>query len=181
MEVVEARDGLKVERNHAYIGSPGEVLGIARGVLYCVGTEAASAPHLPIDHFFRSLAADQGKRAIGIVLSGTGTDGTFGVKAIKAEGGMVMVQKAPSAKYAGMPSSAAATGLADFIMVPADMPSQLSAYIKGPYLTTSTQAPEPGVFPREILRAVLRLFGDGQSRISPLINRPPYDGGSNGG
>ncbi len=127
---------------------------------FCIAseTEAASAPHLPIDHFFRSLAADQGKHAIGIVLSGTGTDGTFGVKAIKAEGGMVMVQKPPSAKYAGMPSSATATGLADFIMVPADMPSQLSAYIKGPYLTTATQAPETAVFPREILRAVLRLL-----------------------
>jgi two-component system CheB/CheR fusion protein len=158
MKVVEAKDGLKVERNHAYIGSPGEVLGIAGGVLYCIETEAASAPHLPIDHFFRSLAADRGKHAIGIVLSGTGTDGTFGVKAIKAEGGMVMVQNPTSAKYAGMPSSATATGLADFIMVPADMPSQLSTYIKGPYLTTATQAPETAVFPREILRAVLRLL-----------------------
>lgn len=158
MKVVEARDGLKVERGHAYIGSPGDVLGIAHGVLYCVESEAASAPHLPIDHFFRSLAADQGKHAIGIVLSGTGTDGTFGVKAIKAEGGMVMVQKPPSAKYAGMPSSATATGLADFIMVPADMPSQLSAYIKGPYLTTPIQAPETEVLPREILRAVLKLL-----------------------
>ena len=69
---------------------------------------------LPIDFFFRSFAQDRGERAICIVLSGTGTDGTLGLKAIKEEGGMVIVQAPESAKYDGMPRSAIATGLVDF-------------------------------------------------------------------
>lgn len=89
-------------------------------------------PHglrLPIDFFFRSLAQDQQERAICIVLSGTGSDGTLGVRAIKGEGGMVMVQSPDSTEYDGMPRSAIATGLVDYELPPAEMPNQLIAYL----------------------------------------------------
>jgi two-component system CheB/CheR fusion protein len=83
---------------------------------------------MPIDYFFRSLAQDQKERAICVVLSGMGTDGTLGLKAVKGELGMAMVQDVESAKYDGMPRSATATGLADFVLPPEKMPQQLIDY-----------------------------------------------------
>ena len=80
---------------------------------------------------------DQKDRAICIVLSGTGTDGTLGLKAVKGESGMAMVQQVQSAKYAGMPSSAVATGLADYVLPAAEMPQRLVAYARGPYLAAA--------------------------------------------
>jgi two-component system CheB/CheR fusion protein len=84
---------------------------------------------LPIDFLFSSLAADQHERAIGIVLSGTGSDGTLGVRAIKGDGGMVMVQNPASSEFDGMPQSALATGMVDYSLPPAEMADQLMAYI----------------------------------------------------
>jgi two-component system CheB/CheR fusion protein len=83
---------------------------------------------LPIDLFFRSLAADQGHKAIGIILSGSGSDGTLGLGAIKAEYGMAIVQDPNSAKFRGMPTSAIDAGIADFVLPPPKMPAQLLAY-----------------------------------------------------
>src|SRR5262249_31949947 len=85
---------------------------------------------LPIDVFFRSLAEDRHERAIGIILSGNGTDGTLGVKAIKEDLGMVMAQDVNSAKYDGMPSSAIDTGLVDYVLPPDQMPAQLVNYVQ---------------------------------------------------
>ena len=98
-----------------------------RKVQLMEGPKGEMPPH-PIDFFFRSLAQDQKERAICIVLSGTGTDGTLGLKAIKGESGMAMVQEVQSARYAGMPASAIATSLADYVLPPAAMPAQLVAY-----------------------------------------------------
>ncbi len=84
---------------------------------------------MAIDFFFRSLSEDQHEQAIGIILSGTGTDGTVGIRAIKKEGGMVMVQSVTSAEHDGMPSSAIATGLVDYELPPREMPDQLIAYV----------------------------------------------------
>eukprot|EP00913_Durusdinium_trenchii_P008996 g8462.t1 len=121
------------------------------------GTE--SSPRLPIDYFLRSLAEDQQKHAICIVLSGTGTDGTLGLKAIKAESGMAIVQEAQSARYAGMPSSAISTGLADYILPPAEMPARLVTYAGGPYLTVpERKIDEPHDFPSEPLQQMLLLL-----------------------
>ena len=83
---------------------------------------------LPIDHFFGSLAEDQGNRPIGVVLSGTGTDGSLGLKAIKEAGGMAMAQEPESAKYSGMPQSAIETGLMDYVLPPQQMAGRLGAY-----------------------------------------------------
>jgi two-component system, chemotaxis family, CheB/CheR fusion protein len=148
LTVVEAGDGVRVRPNHVYVGPPGSHLAVLNGALHRMEVGSKQV-HLPIDYFLRSLATDQKEKGICIILSGTGTDGTLGLKAIKAELGMSMVQQVESAKYAGMPSSAIATGLADFVVPPADMPKQLVAYAKGPYLsarlekTEEPAAPEP--------------------------------------
>jgi two-component system CheB/CheR fusion protein len=135
MIVVEATEGMTVEPNYVYVGQPGGQMAILDGKLHRMETD--KEPRLPIDYFFRSLATDQRERAICIILLGTGTDGTLGMKAIKGESGMAMVQQPQSAKYAGMPSSAIATGIADYILPPAAMPNQLIAYAKGAYLKTT--------------------------------------------
>ena len=135
LPVVEASDGTRVRPDHVYVGAPGGYLAILNGTLHRMETGLKQV-HLPIDQFLRSLAADQKEKAICIILSGTGTDGTLGMKAVKAELGMSMVQQVETAKYAGMPSSAIATGVADFVLAPADMPKQLVAYAQGPYVAS---------------------------------------------
>ena len=150
LKVIQAADGLKVEPNCVYISPPGGQLAILNGVLHRTETaDTTEAPRLPIDYFFRSLAGDLKEKAICIILSGTGTDGTLGVKAIKGESGMVIVQQAHSAKYAGMPSSALATGLADYVLPAGEMGKQLAAYARSPYLVAAheeqpaSELPEP--------------------------------------
>ncbi|MBA3964779.1 MAG: PAS domain-containing protein [Nitrospirales bacterium] len=118
--------------------SGGEISGTAQWEAPIDGDclTRSAALHLPIDYFFRSLAEDQKHRAIGIILSGTGSDGTLGLKAIKGETGMTMAQEPQSAKYTGMPESAIGTGIIDYVCSPARMSEQILGYIRGPYLAT---------------------------------------------
>ena len=128
MQVFEVEDGMVVRPNCAYIIPPNRDMAFLNGTLQLMEPSAPRGQRLPIDFFFRSLAQDQRERAICIVLSGTGSDGTLGVRAIKGEGGMVMVQNPASTEYDGMPRSAIATGLVDYELPPAEMPAQLIAY-----------------------------------------------------
>jgi two-component system CheB/CheR fusion protein len=128
MAVFEVQDGMAVRPNCVYIIPPNHDMAFISGSLQLLKPSAPRGQRLPIDFFFRSLADDQRERAIGIVLSGTGSDGTLSVRAIKAAGGMVMVQNPASAEYDGMPRSALATGLADYELPPAEMLAQLIAY-----------------------------------------------------
>ncbi len=128
MQVFEVVDGIAVQPNCAYIIPPNRDMAFLNGTLQLLEPSAPRGQRLPIDFFFRSLAQDQGERAIGIVLSGTGSDGTLGVRAIKGEGGMVMAQNPGSTEFDGMPRSAIATGLVDYELPPAEMPAQLVAY-----------------------------------------------------
>jgi two-component system CheB/CheR fusion protein len=129
MQVYEVEDGVKVQPNCAYIIPPNRDMAFLNGTLHLLEQTAPHGLRLPIDFFFRSLAQDQHERAICIVLSGTGSDGTLGVRAIKGEGGMVMAQNPDSTEYDGMPRSAIATGLVDYVLPPAEMPAQLIAYV----------------------------------------------------
>ena len=129
MQVFEVEDGMQVQPNCAYIIPPNRDMAFLNGSLQLLEPTAPRGHRLPIDFLFRSLALDQQERAIGIVLSGTGSDGTLGVRAIKAEGGMVMVQSPTSSEFDGMPSSAIATGMVDYELPPADMATQLIAYV----------------------------------------------------
>ena len=143
--VVAAEDGMQVEPNQVYVIPPNSDLAILQGVLHVMTPPRAAAPHgphLPIDYFFRSLADDQGTRAIGIVLSGTGTDGTFGLRAIKEAGGITFAQDPASAKYDGMPRSALESGWADFCLPPDGIAQELKNISQHPYLSR-TKAPPP--------------------------------------
>ena len=138
--VEQVKDGTPVQPNHIYVIPPNKALTILHGTLHLLDLVQPRGANLPIDSFFRSLAADQQRHAVCIILSGTGTDGTLGLKAIKGEVGMVMVQDPASAKYDGMPRSAMGTGLADYVLPPAEMPAQL---IK--YTAHATQAKAPRI------------------------------------
>jgi two-component system CheB/CheR fusion protein len=129
--VSQIEDGMAIKPDHVYVVPPGKCVKIFRGKLLLLEPEKR-APHLPIDQFFRSLAEDRGELAIGIALSGTGSDGTLGVRAIKEAGGTVMVQDAASAKFSGLPESAGATGLADYTLPPAEMARELLLFIRHP-------------------------------------------------
>jgi len=129
MQVFEVEDGMKVMPNCAYIIPPNRDMAFLNGTLQLMEPAAPRGQRLPIDFFFRSLAQDQHERAIGIVLSGTGSDGTLGIRAIKGEGGMVMAQNPASTEYDGMPRSAIGTGLVDYELPPAEMPAQIIAYV----------------------------------------------------
>jgi two-component system, chemotaxis family, CheB/CheR fusion protein len=128
MQVFEVKDGMKVMPNCAYIIPPNRDMAFLNGALHLLEPSVPRGRRLPIDYFFRSLAQDQHERAICIVLSGTGSDGTLGVRAIKGEGGMVIVQNPDSAEYDGMPRSAIATGMVDYVLPAAEMPGQLMKY-----------------------------------------------------
>lgn len=129
MQVFEVEDGMPIQPNCTYIIPPGKDMALLNGKLQLLEPLEPRGRRLPIDFFFRSISQDQHEQAIGIILSGTGTDGTLGIRAIKEEGGMVMVQSVISAEHDGMPSSAIATGLVDFELPPEQMPSQLIAYV----------------------------------------------------
>ena len=131
--VRQIEDGVMIKSDHVYVVPPGKCVKIFRGQLLLLEPEK-KAPHLPVDQFFRSLAEDCGELAIGIVLSGTGSDGTLGVRAIKEAGGTVMVQDEGSAKFNGMPNSAGGTGLADFVLPPAEMARELLKFIRHPFV-----------------------------------------------
>ncbi len=130
MPVVRARDGVQVEANTVYLIPPKTDMTLSAGRLRLREHDPGAGIHLPIDIFFRSLAEDCGERAVGIVLSGTGSDGMRGVRAIKDAGGMVMVQDETEAKFDGMPRSAMSTGLVDFVLPVAQMPAELITYIR---------------------------------------------------
>ena len=129
MQVYEVIDGMEVQPNCAYIIPPNRDMALVHGSLQLIDPIAPRGKRLPIDFFFRSLAMDQHENAICVVLSGTGSDGSLGVRAIKVEGGMAMSQNPESTEYDGMPCNAIATGLIDFVLPPAEMPQQIISYV----------------------------------------------------
>jgi len=139
MEVYRAEDGLSVAAGCIYLIPPKKNLTIFHGKLILSEQDHSRGLNLPIDIFFRSLAEDQAEKAVGIILSGTGSDGMRGVRAIKEYGGMVMVQSEETAKFDGMPRAAISTGLSDFVLPPDEMPVQLLAFIKHPYMADITR------------------------------------------
>jgi two-component system CheB/CheR fusion protein len=149
MPVRVAEDGMRVEPNSIYLLPPNRSMGIEEGTLYLREPTRPPGLRLPIDFFFRSLAQEMGPDAICVILSGTGTDGTLGLQAIKAELGTVFVQDPESAKYDGMPRSALDTGLVDFILKPAEMPEKLVQFVEhsvvngAKFGVTTEEAEEP--------------------------------------
>ncbi len=143
MPVREVQDGMTVEPDHVYVIPPNTALAVFHGKLRLLPRGETHTQHMPVDFFFRSLAEDQEQSAVGIILSGTGSDGSLGIRAIKAEGGIVLAQDEQSAKYNGMPKSAVATGAVDFILPPEKIAAELARISRHPVMTLLT-AMKPG-------------------------------------
>lgn len=158
MQVFEVEDGMTVRPNCVYIIPPNRDMAFLNGKLQLLEPFEPRGQRLPIGFFFRSLAQDQHERAICIILSGTGSDGTMGIRAIKGEGGMVMVQKPESSEYDGMPRSAIATGLVDYELPPAGMPTQLIAYATQAYDKLSQSITSPSLQSENALRTIFVLL-----------------------
>src|SRR5712691_9161927 len=141
LPVSEVSDGTRIEPDHVYVMPPNTGMGIAEGVLRLRPREEGRAGRHPVDYFLRALAEDQGHRAIGVILSGTDSDGTLGLEAIKAEGGINFAQDAKSAKYDGMPRSAATSGHVDFVLTPEGIAQELARISRHPYVAPATATP----------------------------------------
>jgi len=125
MPVSEIKNNTVVRPDRLYVAPPNHNVGLLHGVLSLM-PRAATVPHMPVDYFFRTLAEDIGSKSIGIILSGTASDGTAGLRAIKAAGGVTFVQDEKSAKFDGMPRSAIAAGCADFTLRPSEIAWELA-------------------------------------------------------
>jgi len=130
MPVLRIEDSMPLVADHVYLIPPKRNLLVSHGMFQLIPQDHGHLPNLPIDRFMASLAEEAGALAVGVVLSGTGSDGTRGIRAIKEAGGAVMVQDGASARFDGMPRSAIATGLADFVLTPEQMPSELVRYFR---------------------------------------------------
>ena len=140
MPVIEIRSGIPIEINHIYIIPPGNNVSIEGGKLKLNKMRDAGLKRMPIDWFFHSLAEEYGNRAIGVILSGTATDGTIGAEAIKAEGGIIFAEDEKSAKYDGMPQSAISAGCADFVLSPKKIANELERIAKHPLILSKGRA-----------------------------------------
>ncbi|MBV8634555.1 MAG: PAS domain-containing protein [Burkholderiaceae bacterium] len=157
MSVFEVEDGMIVQPNCVYVIPPNRDMAYLGGALQLLEPTEPRGHRMAIDFFFRSLAEQLQERAIGIVLSGTGSDGTEGIRAIKAQGGMVMAQNPASCEFESMPHSAIATGLVDYEINPVEMPKRLISYASMA-LTKLPQAGLPGAQVEDALKSIFLLL-----------------------
>ncbi len=161
MPVIEIKDNTRVKPNRVYVLPPNHSLAILHGILHLMPRPDALGKHLPIDDFLKTLADDLQNNAIGVILSGTASDGTFGLRAIKAEGGITFAQSEASCEFDGMPHSAIAAGHVDFVMTPEEIAQELSRIAKHPYLLHELR------LPKEI--EILSEGGDSLNKIFVLL------------
>jgi two-component system, chemotaxis family, CheB/CheR fusion protein len=142
MPTVAVERDTAIEANHVYVIAPDQDLTLHGDVLHPSKPSKPRAQRRPVDVFFRSLAENQKERAIGIVLSGTGSYGAAGLRFIKSEGGIVMAQEPATAGHSGMPQSAIATGLVDLVLPPERMAEALINVVRHPYVRQPGEPPE---------------------------------------
>lgn len=160
MKVHRAEDGMPVLPDNVYLIPPKKNLTIFHGKLLLNDQEHVKGTvNLPIDIFLRSLAEDQGDKAVAVILSGSGSDGMRGVRAIKEFGGMVMVQSEASAKFDSMPRAAISTGLVDFVLPPEEMPERLLSYAKHPFVI-KTERSEAVISDEDALTRIFAILRD---------------------
>jgi two-component system, chemotaxis family, CheB/CheR fusion protein len=167
MPVVEVQGEIAVEPDHVYVIAPDQSLILNGDLLHPSKPSEPRAQRRPVDIFFRSLAENQKERAVGIILSGTGTNGSSGLRFIKSEGGIAIAQDPQTAAYAGMPQSAISTGIVDLVLAPEKMASALTEMVRHPYVRQPEAVEQPDLEHRlaELL-AVLRAQTD--------LNFEPY-------
>jgi len=161
MPVHLARHGMAVEPNHVYVNPPGAYLSIDRGTLHLSAPADGPSIRLPIDHFLQSLALDQQRRAICVILSGTGTDGSLGLQSVRQQGGVVIAQDPGEAGHDGMPRSAIATGAVDLILPIKDIPRHLIAHAKGQRPAPMAPAAPPTELPADAVAAIVDAVRQG--------------------
>ncbi|MBU1147646.1 MAG: hypothetical protein KKD11_04770 [Candidatus Omnitrophica bacterium] len=137
MPVIEIKNGMIPEINHVYVKPSNTKLALVRGKLILSPLRDVEVKRMPIDTFFRSLAEELGNRSIGVILSGTATDGTLGAEAIKAEGGITFAEDEKSAKYSDMPQSAVAAGCVDFVLSPKRIAAELTRIARHPLISSA--------------------------------------------
>src|SRR5262245_16346641 len=142
MRVREVSDGMPLQQNHVYVIPPNANMTISARALQIAPREETRGLHMSIDHFMRSLANEEGSRAIGVILSGSGSDGTLGMAEIQAQGGVTFAQDTASAKYDSMPRSAIASGCVDYVLPPKAIARELGRIAHHPYV--AGQATEEG-------------------------------------
>ena len=173
MPVVQVTDGMPVEPKHLYVIPPNRDLTIRDSRLRLDHREEPRSVNTAIDIFFRSLAADQGSNAIGVILSGTGSDGTQGLTAIKGEGGITFAQDTASAKYDGMPASAIAADCVDFVLTPEAISAELARIRHHPYVAglhiepTGEDGKGIDLHMAEVFRLLRRAFNVDFSEYKP--------------
>ncbi len=168
MEVLTATDGVKVLPNKIYLKPPEKDIVIRKNRLRLVAPETAGGARLPIDTFFRSLAEERGDKAVCVILSGSGTDGTLGLRAIKGEGGLVIIQKEAEAEFKGMLTSAIGTGLPDFVLPVKGIADKLLQFAKH----RETRLPEPeAAFPDTDHKDFGRILAEVRVRMGHDFSR----------
>jgi two-component system, chemotaxis family, CheB/CheR fusion protein len=160
MSVVQVEADTPVEADHVYCMPPGRYLSISGRTLRLTEPVETGSVRMPIDFFLRSLGTDAQERGIGIVLSGTGTDGTLGLRAIKAAGGLAIAQDPVTAEHDGMPRSAIADGAIDYVLSPEQMPDVLLEFLRHPYARGPGGLPPADDIGRDRLDDVLGVLRD---------------------
>jgi len=167
LPVSEVSEGVAVEPDHVYVIPPNTNMIIKQGAMRLLPREDVRGQLRPIDFFLRSLAEEQSNRAIGVILSGTASDGTLGLEAIKAEGGITFAQDEKTAKYDGMPRSAVAAGCVDFVLQPHRIAKEIARIARHPYVAAAEVVEYEEARPA----GEARLVGDSFSRILQLLRR----------
>lgn len=172
LPVNEARNGTRIEPDHIYTLPPATPFLALNGEEFCLladsdirhlgksATESTSATqlHHPIDYAFRHLAFALKEDVIGVILSGSGSDGTVGIKAIKEANGMILAQDPVTAQFSSMPASAIATDMVDYVLAPEDMPGQIMAYLRAQTQLRSQPGPSVNTIPTWVLREIYMLL-----------------------
>jgi two-component system CheB/CheR fusion protein len=156
MKVLQVTDHLQIKPNQVYVIPPNRSMSVLNGFLYLFEPVETRGLRLPIDFFFRSLADDQQDKSVGIILSGMGSDGSLGLKAIKEKHGIVLVQDPASAKFDGMPQSALNAVIADVIAAPNDLPAKLISFLN--YSPLQTETPESDEKSKSNLEKIIILL-----------------------
>jgi two-component system CheB/CheR fusion protein len=162
MKVEEVSDGTQARPNHVYVIPPNATMSISHQTLHLGPREESHGLHMPVDHFMRALAEQKGNRAVGVILSGSGSDGTLGMAEIQAHGGVTFAQDGASAKYDGMPRSAAAAGYVDYVLPAKGIARELARIARHPYVARDAVPAEVEVNPPA---------GSGMSTIFQVLRR----------
>jgi two-component system, chemotaxis family, CheB/CheR fusion protein len=172
MTVMQVTDGMLVERNHVYIIPPQAYLAVRDGRLRLSRPEAPHGARLPFDFFLHSLADEYGERAVAVILSGTGADGSIGLKAVSDRGGLVIAQEPEEAAYDGMPRNAIATGAVNLVLPVVQIPQALIRYAHHPYVTATPPAVPSGEDEDHALLEIIELLRSRTSRNFTHYRRP---------